>query len=183
MRSLETAVALAPQDSDAWYFLGRAAYEANRFEKAIDSFDHGLRAGGRQYRLYGGLGLAYEAMAQYNSAERAYRQAVVLGGSAYWPSFALGRFLVKQGRAEESLPFFEAASRLSPATPEICFEFGRALYQLGRTEKALHVLKECLPTQDCRVYILLAKVLRQCGEPGAADRRLAEWRRCSTALN
>ncbi len=133
--------------------------------------------------MYEGIGLAYEALGRFSQAEHAYREALSLAGSAYRPPFELGRFLVKQGRAPESLPFFAAALRLSPSTAEVRFEFGRALYEAGEDREALTVLEAGVPTQDCRIYNLLAKVLRQCGETTAADRQLQELRHCSAGEN
>ncbi len=183
MSCLQTAVALQPADTDAWYFAGRAAYGANRFGAAVDSFNRAIRISPEQSRLYEGVGLAYEALGEYNDAEGAYRKAISLSGSAYRPQFAMGRFLFKQGRAAESLPYFEAALRLSPSATEVRFELGRVLYQTGKTPDALRVLKEELPTKDCRVYPLLAKILREHGDSSAADKGLEEWRRCSAEAN
>ena len=161
----------------------RAAYEANRFEAAVSNFNRALRTGPPRSRVYEGLGLAYEALGRYDDAEHAYRDAIPLGGSAYRPPFVLGRFLFKQGRAAESLPYLEAALRLSPSAAEVRFEFGRALYELGKSTAAEEVLVQGTPTRDCRVYNLLAKVLRQRGDAAAADNQLEEWKHCAANQN
>ncbi|HTX39887.1 MAG TPA: tetratricopeptide repeat protein [Bryobacteraceae bacterium] len=179
----EKAVALQPNDSDAWYFAGRAACEADHCQKAVEDFRSALQFAPRESRVYEGLGLAYETLGQSAEAERAYRQALQLESSSYRPAFALGQFLFKQGRGPESLPYFETALRLAPDSAEVRFEFGRALYQMGKGSQAKQILEQGLPTHDCRLYNLLAKILRQGGEGADADRQLAAWRRCVSEPN
>jgi tetratricopeptide (TPR) repeat protein len=183
MRAFTTAVTLQPGDPDAWYFSGRTAYEATHFKAAINSFQRGLAIDPAQSRFYEGLGQVYEALGRSSEAEHAYRQALDRAGQSYRPSYVLGRFLFKQGRDVESVPYFATALQLSPSAPEVRFELGRALYQTGKLSDSVKVLDGGLPTRDCRIYSLLAKVLRQVGDATSADSRLAEWRRCSAEQN
>jgi tetratricopeptide (TPR) repeat protein len=176
------ALELAPDDSDTWYFSGRASYEANRFGNAIREFRQALKIGSAQSRVYENLGLAYEALNRGDEAERAYGQAVALDGQHYRPMFALGRFLFKQGRTSEALPLLEAALRLAPDATEVRFELGRVLYQSHRFDEAADVLKGGIPTDDCRLYGLLAKIHRVEGAADAADKDLALWRDCSARV-
>ena len=182
-QSFRKALELAPDDPDTWYFAGRASYEANRFENAIRQFSQALKIGSAQSRVYENLGLAYEALGRGDEAERAYRQAVALDRQHYRPVFSLGRFLFKQGRAPEALPLLEAALRLAPDATEVRFELGRVLYQSHRFDEAVDVLRSGIPTDDCRLYGLLARIHRVEGAADAADKDLALWRDCSARVH
>ena len=103
-RFFETAQRLDPRDLDAWYFSGRAFYVANRFERAIAAFEQALRDGAELSRVYENLGLAQDALGQFDAAEKSFRKAVDLANGASRPYLAYGAFLFRQTRAAESLP-------------------------------------------------------------------------------
>src|SRR5260370_21641061 len=81
-RFFETAQRLDQRELDAWYFSGRAFYDANRFERAIAAFEQALRAGAEQSRVYENLGLAQDALGEFDAAEKSFRKAVDLARGA-----------------------------------------------------------------------------------------------------
>lgn len=174
----DRAIAIDPGDRETWYFLGRSSYDANRFERAIDAFLHALKLGPGQSRVYENLGLAYEATSQFEHAENAYRRAVELSGTAYRPFVAYGVFLFKQGRMTESLCLLERAFLLEPSAVDVRFEFGRVLYQAGKLAEATQVLQGALPSNECRVHNLLARVFAIQGKSGEAEREVESLKKC-----
>ena len=174
----DRAVVLDPGDRETWYFFGRSAYDANRFEPAIEAFLRALKLGGGQSRVYENLGLAYEALSQFEDAEKAYRRAVDLAGKTYRPFVAYGVFLFKQGRMTESLRLLEQAFRLEPGAVDVRFELGRALYHAGTPAEASEVLEGALPSNECRLHNLLARVFSIQGKSSEAAREVKALGNC-----
>jgi len=166
--SFEQAVRLDPNDRESWYFFGRSSYEANRFEQAIEAFGRALKLGAEQSRVYENLGLAYEALNQLDSAEKAYRRAIELAGNAYSAYVSYGMFLFKQARVTESLRVLEQAFRMNP-NADVRFALGRVLYQDGKFAEASAILEGALPSQECRLHNLLAKVYAIQGRNSEAE--------------
>ena len=177
-RLFETAQHLDPRDLDAWYFSGRAYYVANRFEPAIAAFERALREGAEQSRVYENLGLAQDALAQFDAAEKSLHKAVDLASGTWRPYLAYGAFLFRQGRAAESTPLLRQALELAPADPGVRFELARVLYHENNLAEAARVLEPALPSNECRVHNLLARIYSARGESGPAETQIRAIANC-----
>jgi tetratricopeptide (TPR) repeat protein len=177
-RFFGTAQHLDPRDLDTWYFSGRAFYDANHFEQAIKAFDRALRAGAEQSRVYENLGLSQDALGQFDAAEKSFRKAVDLAGGAWRPYLAYGAFLFRQDRAAESLPGLRQALALAPADTGVRFELARVLYHENSMAEAARVLEPALPSNECRVHNLLARIYSARGESSLADAEVRAIRNC-----
>jgi tetratricopeptide (TPR) repeat protein len=180
-RFFETAQRLDQRDLDAWYFSGRAFYDANRFERAIGAFDQALRAGAEQSRVYENLGLAQDALGRFGAAEKSLRRAVDLSGGAWRPYLAYGAFLFRQSRTRESLPVLRQALSLAPAEAGVRFELARVLYHEDSLVEATRILEPALPSNECRVHNLLARIYSARGESGLAEAEIRAIANCKTA--
>ncbi len=107
--SFTHALSLDSHERDALYFSGRAFYEDNRFEQAIERFKQALGMGATQSRTFENLALCYEALDRPLQAEEAFHSAVQFAGDQYRPYLAYGRFLFKQARMDESLQLLTQA--------------------------------------------------------------------------
>jgi len=177
-RFFETAQRLDPRDLDAWYFSGRAFYGANRFEPAVAAFERALREGAQQSRVYENLGLAQDALGQFDAAEKSLRKAVDVAGGAWRPYLAYGAFLFRQNRAAESLPVLQKALTLGPSIPGVRFELARVLYHENALAEAAEVLEPALPSHECRVHNLLARIYSARNETKAAEAAIQAIENC-----
>jgi tetratricopeptide (TPR) repeat protein len=180
-RFYERAERLAPRDPEAWYFSGRAFYDANRFEPAVEAFQHALRTGGEQSRVYENLGLAKDALGEFAAAEKCLRKAVSLAGGAWRPYVAYGAFLYRQGRGAEALPLLRQAVALEPQSDDARFELARVLYQENNFAEAARVLEPALPAGTCRVRNLMARIDSAAGRNDAAEAQVAAMAGCKSA--
>ncbi len=177
----ETAQRLDKRDPDAWYFSGRAFYDANRFEPAIAAFEQALRAGAEQSRIYENLGLAQDALGQFGAAEKSFRKAVDLAGAAWRPYLTYGAFLFRQNRPAESLRMLREALALAPAAVDVRFELARVLYHENSLEEAAQVLDPARPSNECRVHNLLARIYSASGKGGLAEAEVKALENCKAA--
>lgn len=172
------AQGLDPRDLDAWYFSGRAFYDASRFEPAIEAFQRAVRIAPEQTRIYENLGLAEDALGQFELAEKSFRKAVDLAQGAWRPYLAYGAFLFRQDRAVESLPMLRKALSLAPDSVDVRFEFARVLYQQNSLQDAAQVLEPALPSNECRVHNLLARIYSVRGNTAMADAQVQAINGC-----
>lgn len=179
--SFTRAISLDPSDRDALYFSGRAFYDANRFEPAIERFKAALVQGATQSRTYENLALCYEALHQPTKAESAYRSAVGMAGDQYRPYFSYGRFLLKEGRLDQSVDILKQAFERARDVTEVRFELARALYQAHSLPDAAQVLSGALGSNQCRVHNLMAKILASEGKKAQADHEISSMTSCNPA--
>ena len=90
-----------------------------KFDSAIDEFLEALKLAtglpnDEMSNLHFGLGEAFEKKEELESAEREYRQAVLLQPSYAKAQFKLGRLLLDRGDKKDALEAFRQASTLEP---------------------------------------------------------------------
>jgi tetratricopeptide (TPR) repeat protein len=169
---------LDPRDVDARYFSGRAYYDANRFERSIEAFQQALRLDAEQARIYENLGLAQDALGQFAAAEKSLRKAVELARGTWRPYLAYGTFLFRQGRAAEGLPLLRQALEIAPGAVDVRFELARLLYHQDSLAEAAKILEPALPSNECRVHNLMARIYTARGETGRAEAEIKAMEHC-----
>jgi tetratricopeptide (TPR) repeat protein len=146
---LSVVVAETPQDAHAWYLLGRAKYNENRFADAIDSLTHALRLKPRDVKSENNLGLSYEGLNRTEEARKCYELAIqwekddasVQSGQPY---LNLGILLTEQGHPDQALPYLQHAATLEPSNPKVHEQLGRAYQTLQMLPQAEKELKEAV---------------------------------------
>jgi tetratricopeptide (TPR) repeat protein len=132
---LTLATTWKPDSLLDWYYLGRAKYNENRFQEAVDAFHRCLQLDPVNVRAEDNLGLAYEGLQDDQKAAAAYRNAIEWQSKAAHPYpqpyLNLGILLARKGRAAEALPYLERAVELAPQNP-------KAHEQLGKDYEAVH---------------------------------------------
>jgi len=145
---LSAVVAETPQDAHAWYLLGRAKYNENRFADAIDSFTHALRLKPRDVKSENNLGLSYDGLNRIEEARKAYELAIQWEQNAAvksgQPYLNLGILLTEQGHPDQALPYLQQAATLEPANPRVHEQLGRAYQTLQMLPQAEKELKEAV---------------------------------------
>jgi tetratricopeptide (TPR) repeat protein len=169
---------LDPRDPDARYFSGRAYYDANRFEQSAEAFEHALKLDAEQGRVYENLGLAQDALGRFGAADKSLRKAVELARGAWRPYLAYGAFLFRQARPAEGLPLLRQAVAIAPEAVDARFELARQLYHQDSFAEAARTLEPALPSRECRVHNLLARIYYALGEQGRAEAEIKAVEHC-----
>lgn len=126
----------------------------------------------------------YRLARRDGDAEPLLRRAAEVAPALAEPSHALGLLLVRQGKVEESVGWFEKAHRAAPAQPQHARVFALALHETGRGRQGLMVIDAArvhAPDDAAllRTRILLARGLGLDDEVRVSQRelqRLAEGR-------
>jgi tetratricopeptide (TPR) repeat protein len=129
-----------PQDSDAWYSLGRIKYSENRFAESIGCFQKALALTPKLIKAENNMGLAFEGLNQTEQAVVAYRTAIAWQAGAVNPSeqplINLGIILVDRNQNAEAVPLLEQAKQIAPSDPRIRLALGRLYLHLDRAADA-----------------------------------------------
>jgi tetratricopeptide (TPR) repeat protein len=158
-----------PKDADAWYLLGRAKYNENRFAEAIVAFEHVLSLQPNDVRAKDNQGLSYQGLNQIENAKAAFETAIAWQANAplksAQPYLNLGVLLLDQDQAQQALPHLEKAVALAPRNPRVREELGRAYDELKLMDKAQHELQQAvaLAPNASGLHFKLGQIYRRQG--------------------
>jgi len=96
-----------PKDAEAWYYLGRAKYNENRFDEAITAFQQYLKLDPKSVRGEDNLGLSYQGLGRTDEARAAYKTAILwqkdLLNQDPGPFINLGALLLDENLPEQAV--------------------------------------------------------------------------------
>jgi len=172
-----------PNDAEAWYFLGRAKYNENRFDEAIGAFGRCLGLEPRNIKAQSNLGLSYAGLNRVPEAQAAFLKAIEwqAGASRKDPEayIGLGDLLVQQNRASEAVPYLLEAVQIAPRESRAREKLASAylnLNELGAAQKELESAI-ALDPRNPGLHYLLGSVYRKQGQ---AQKAKAEFERFQT---
>ncbi|HEX8136826.1 MAG TPA: tetratricopeptide repeat protein [Pyrinomonadaceae bacterium] len=174
LKSVEQAVALAPESFDAQFALGRARYGAGDPLGAAAAFRAAvrLRPADAQARFF--LATALEGATDYTGALAAYRELLTLRPESAEGHLGLGALLVRLGggNAEEGTRELQRAIALNGDLYEARITLGRTLLQQGRAREAIEHLERAaaLAPDNPEPHYQLAQAYRRLGRRAEADR-------------
>jgi tetratricopeptide (TPR) repeat protein len=182
IRWLERSVAMAPNNKDAWYFLGRAYYTASRLPDSRKAFEEVLRLDPQDAKAENNLGLIFESGGKTDDAIAAYRHAIAWqkenAPSPEQPYLNLGSLLVTLDRTEEAISPLQKAAELASTNAQCHLRLGTAYLHLNRLVEAQKELLEAvrLSPQDAAAHYQLGRYYKQVKNMDAAK---AEFDRVS----
>lgn len=184
--ALERAVRVDPANAEARYQLGVLSFRAKQRAEAARHFEKAAALRPADTRALDYLGLSLEALGEAEAAESAYRRALAVNQGPFYDSLLdhnYGRFLLKQGRLQESRKHLDRAVELLPQSRAVHYERGKLNlaardYAAARAaaERALRLRDPDGLVLDVQVYYLLATVYARLGETELA-RKYAELSR------
>ena len=183
---LEKAVALDPTSPEAHHELGIWFFRVNLFEQAARHLEKAVALRPNWARSLDYLALCLEMLGEGERAERTYRQALEANSGPFFDptlEYNFGRFLLKQGRLEESLLHLDRAVaafplRRGPRYQRAKLRMAQGDYDSARqdAERALALGKSGDIVLDLQVYYLLTTIYSRLGETELA-REYAELAR------
>ncbi len=172
-----------PQDTDAWYYLGRARYNENKFTDAISAFQQCLKLSPGNVKAEDNLGLALAGLGRNEEATAAYKQAMDWQLQSSFknsgPYIDLGSLLLDESRPEEAVPYLIQAVEISPRESRAHELLGKAytrMDQLPKAQTELEIATELAP-QNANLHCMLAPVYRK---QGITEKAKVEFDRCAT---
>ncbi|WP_159468347.1 tetratricopeptide repeat protein [Dyadobacter sp. 3J3] len=127
-----------------WNCKGRAFYELNLLEKAIQCGENGLRIDNNLAALHEGLGDAYKRLDDFINAEKCYHTALSLNNFSFITFAHLGDLYYEQDRFMQALEFYFKYLEDYPPSIYIHTSIGEAYFELGEYSKARDYFAEYL---------------------------------------
>lgn len=184
--ALEKAVALEPGSAEAHYQLGILFFRGNLHPDAVRHFERVIALRPLDARAHDYRAVSLEAMGDAEGADIAYGRALAVNEGPFSDpllDYNYGRFLLKQGRLDESRSHLDRAVSVFPESRGARYERGKlrlALkdYAAARqdAERALTLSDPDGTVLDLQVYYLLATLYARLGEADLA-RKYAELSR------
>ncbi len=167
---LTLALEWDPSDAESWYYLGRAKYNENRFEEAIQAFQKCLELRPKYVLAGDGLGLSYAGLNRTAEAISAFQDAISWQESADRktpePLIDLGDLLNQQARFGEALTILQKAVTIAPRNIRAHETLGKTFLNLNRLPEAQHELEAAISVDPNRapLHYLLGQIYRKQGQ-------------------
>ena len=169
-----------PKDAEAWYYLGRAKYNENRFEDAVAAFLRCLELEPRNIKAQSNLGLSYAGLNRVADAQAAFLKAIEWQAEDpkknAEPYIDLGDLLIQQNRSREAVAYLQKAVEIAPRESRAREKLGSAYLNLNELEAAQGQLEAAIgfDPENASLHYLLGTVYRKQGQ---AERAKAEFER------
>lgn len=166
-----------PDDSDAWYLLGRTQYNESDYPKAIASFERALALRPRYIQAENNLGLAWQGTNQADKARVAYQTAIAWQGDHpidSQPFLNLGSLLAEASQFDQAFPYLTQAAALSPDNPRIHEELAHVYEAKNNLPKAQSELEQAIAQapKSSSLHFKLARIYRREGMQAQAKHEL-----------
>ena len=178
--ALERAVSLDPENAEARFQLGALFYAAHLFAEAVPHFERAIALNPLDTRIHDNLALCFELLGVADRADTAYVRALAANDGPFPdPSLDLnyGRFLLKQGRLEESRVRLDRAvarfpDRRGPVYERAKLHLARGDLEAARAdaERAMRSRDPSGTVLDLQVYFQLSTIYTRLGEVELAQR-------------
>ena len=133
----QTAVALSPQDADAYFNLGNTLKELGRLDEALASYTQAIALKPDFAQAHYNLGNTFKELGRLDEALASYNQAIALKPDFAEAHYNLGNTLQELKRFDEALASYNQAIALKPDYAEAHSNLGITLQELGRFDEAL----------------------------------------------
>ncbi len=175
-----------PQNVLGWYYLGRTKYNENRFEEAIDAFDHCLQIEPRHVKAEDNLALSLQALGRHEEAEQAFLRSIQwqteAAGKDPWPYIDLGSFYIELNQPAKAIPYLQQAVALSPDTVKAHQQLGKAYLSLQQLDKAQPELEKAvaLAPDNAPAHYVLGQLYEKRGDSAKAKQEFARYAQLKT---
>ena len=186
---LERSVEWDPQDSEAWYYLGRAKYTENRFDEAIRAFNKCLALDPHNVKAKSNLGLSYAGQNHLAEAQAAFHLAIDWQADLLHkdpePYIDLGDLLLQQGQAQEAVSFLLQAIHVDNRESRAHEKLGSAYLALDKLHLAQTEFEAAIALEPevARFHYLLGTAYRKQGLRDEANKEFKRFEALKTNPN
>jgi Tfp pilus assembly protein PilF len=166
--NFKDATVLAPEDAEAWFYLGRIYYIRNFFDRALFALQAAAKYAPKDARIRECLALTLEATGDWGTAELEYQHAMRGDRQPETLAMNYGAMLLKLGHPAESEKLLVQAAGRMPEVWQARFELAKLYCQTERFEAALKELKAAMdcapkPEEAARTHGLMAVAYSRLG--------------------
>ncbi|WP_094603232.1 Beta-barrel assembly-enhancing protease [Sporomusa silvacetica DSM 10669] len=170
IRCLQEAIAIWPDDVNAYCRLGNVLNRQGRSADAIHCYQQGLAICPDSAATWYNLGTALLTVPRLSEAVRALRQAIALQPDFAGAYINLGYALEEQGLSGDALHCYQQGLASCPDSADLWYNLGAALFMVPRLSEAIAALRQAIVLQPdfLYAYICLGNALQEQGLPEEA---------------
>jgi Flp pilus assembly protein TadD len=172
VRHHEDVLAAQPERWEELYLFGTALLQSRRFPEAIEIFRQLAHVRPDHPDVHNNLGVAYQALGEYDRASRAYREAIGLRSDYDRACLNLGRLKEHQGALAEAEQWYRRGAELKPGVRTHWLHLAGALGKQSKWAEAERVLRQTVDVEpenlDLWVNLAYALIQRERLEEAAA---------------
>ena len=133
-----------PKYKEAWYTLGIAYGELNRYNEAIEAYRQAIRIDPEYDLAWNNLGIDYGELKRYNEAIEALRQALRINPkvAGYW--YNLGNAYSELKRYNEAIEAYRQALLINKEKASYWYNLGNAYGDLSRYNEAIEAYHQAI---------------------------------------
>lgn len=170
-----------PDDSDAWYLLGRAKFNESNFTAAVTCFQRALALHPKYVDAENNLGLAFLQLNENDKAEEALQTAIDWQGETpkdAQPFLNLGSMFADQSKFDQAVIYLTKAVALAPENPKIHEELARVYTAQQKLPEAQSELEKAvaLAPKISGLHFKLGQIYRK---EGLRERAEQEFQICA----
>ncbi|HEX5353686.1 MAG TPA: sulfotransferase [Rhodanobacteraceae bacterium] len=154
--SLESALAMAPDDASVLGMAGVAAQMQGQHYRAVELFRKALAFKPRDAQLYAGIGISLFEWGDIAGAVVALRSACELAPNVAGAWFNLGRALKLQLHTDEAIAALQRALQLDPAHVSARITLADAKASIGQVDEAVAELRSVLKAHPGQAHAWFA---------------------------
>lgn len=173
------ATADSSVDASAYFELGKALDEANRWIEAIDAYEQAIKLSPSFAHAYNALGQALFRMGRHEEAKAAYERAIQLNPELVWAYYNLGYLLTWQAEPEQGFGYFRQVVGFHTGLDTLGEEVkdaiaytmvGDVYMKQGNSSPAIDAYQRAiaLSPQDSSVYLQLGNAFLARGDAAPA---------------
>ena len=165
-------LAIEPDHVDALHLVGVVLHQLGKSGLAIDYIERAIALQPHAADPHYNLGLAHQALKQFEPAAVRFRDALRLAPNANTGAhYHLANALAEQSKFDEALDCYQRAVELEPNNTNARINHGRALTSLGRIDEAVACYRQALQTapDSAQTHDRLGVLLMRRGESAEAE--------------
>jgi tetratricopeptide (TPR) repeat protein len=137
IKQFSEAVKKAPEDSESWYNLASAYYQAKKYQESIDAADKAVAINDKSAPTHELRGHALSALGRGAESVAAFRKALELDPTRTSANIALANAAMKAKLWDDAIEAAKAALKTKPADPNPLYtQIGTAYLKKGDGEQA-----------------------------------------------
>lgn len=170
LRCFKRATQLNPKFAYGFTLQGHEHVANEEYDKALQSYRHGIAADKRHYNAWYGVGRVYEKLGTYEKAFSHFTSASLINPTNAVLTTCIGTVFEKQKQPRQALTYYTRATELAPKSALIRYKKARALMSIGDMTSAMEelmILKDMAP-DAAMVHFELGRLYKSIRDKGAA---------------
>ena len=160
------ALAIKPDDFEAYNNMGVTLYDQGKLEEAIEVYNKALAIKPDNAEAYNNMGVAFKEQGKLEEAIEAYKKALTIKPDSTDTYNNMGSALKEKGKLDEAIESYKKSLARKPGNAEAYNNMGVTLQVQGKLEEAMEAYNKALALKPdfFEVFVNMGNILRDQGK-------------------